>query len=402
MASMPQLGRSVYAILVLAILVLAITYGGMAIWPRVEAYRAMQALDRRWHDPSLSDAAREKASEMLAEYGPEAAPYLLAAARDADDRVREKAYAYLAGLEPMTDEVILICLAALKEDREPRARAAAAGSLGTIAYMSRRARLEWRRVIIASLAAAGRDESPIVRRAAMQAMMGADAVDVDPGPWLEDSDRLVRLAAAEAIFWLDPAHKGRIMPTLRAMIVEADPARPVEVFGPMGLMLRVDRAACRALVPTFAAWLRHEDERVRHHAMRWLVELGPLAREAIPALEAMLDRARPAERARAAVAIITIDPAACDRAAASLLALLRDAAIPPAERIAALGPLSLLIHHAKVPLRIRDATLKTIDAVPDEPGTHPEFGLRIRIFLEYQEGARVRGPATAAQGTRIQ
>jgi hypothetical protein len=404
MASMPKLGRSVYAILVLAILVLVITYGGMAIWPRVEAYRTMQALDRRWHDPSLSAAAREKASEMLAEFGPEAAPYLLAAARDADGRVREKAYGYLAGLEPMTDEVILICLAALKEDREPRARASAAGSLGAIAYMSRKARLERRRVIIESLAAAGRDESPIVRRAAVQAMMGADAVDIDPGPWLEDSDRLVRLAAAEAIFWLDPAHKGRIVPTLLAMIVEADPARPVEVHRPMGLMLRVDRAACRALVPTFAAWLRHEDERVRHHAMRWLVELGPLAREAIPALEAMLDRAQPAERSRAAVAIIVIDPAACDRAAASLLALLRDAAIPPAERIAALGPLNMVINHARVPPRIRDATLKTLGAVPDEPGTHPEFGHRIRMFLEYQGGARgrARGSPIAAQGTRIQ
>ncbi len=107
MARMPQLGRSVYAILGLAILVLVVTYGGMAIWPRVEAYRMMRALDRRWHDPGLSAAERSKAAEMLSEYGPEAAPYLLEAARDADARVREQAYAYLAGLEPMTDEAVL-------------------------------------------------------------------------------------------------------------------------------------------------------------------------------------------------------------------------------------------------------------------------------------------------------
>jgi HEAT repeat protein len=234
-------------------------------------------------------------------------------------------------------------------------------------------------------------------------MIGADAVDIDPCPWLEDSDRLVRLAAAEAIFWLDPPHKGRLAPALLTMIVEADPARPAEVFGPMGLMLRVDRAACRALVPTFAAWLRHEDERVRNHAMGWLVELGPLAREAIPALEGLMDDSRVAERSRAALAIIVIDPAACDRAAASLLALLRDATISPAERIEALGPLSRVIHHARVPPRIRDATLKTLGAVPDEPGTNAEFGQRIRMFLEYQGGGGGRdGPSPAALGARIQ
>ena len=89
MASMPQLGRAVYAILVLAILVLVVTYGGMAIWPRVEAYRTMRALDRRWHDPGLLGRRAVKASEMLAEYGPEAAPYLLAAARRGRPGARE-------------------------------------------------------------------------------------------------------------------------------------------------------------------------------------------------------------------------------------------------------------------------------------------------------------------------
>jgi HEAT repeat protein len=403
MARMPQFGRAVHAILVLAILVLVITYGGMEIWPRVEAYRMMQALDRRWHDPGLSAAARAKAAEMLAEFGPEAAPYLLAAARDADGRVRERAYDYLAGLEPMTDEVVRICLAALKEDREPRARASAAKSLGSIAYVFRATRVGQRQVIIESLVAAGCDESPIVRRAAVRAMIGAGAVGVDPGPWLVDPDRLVRLAAAEAIFWLDPRNKGRMIPTLRAMIVEADPARPGDVHHPLGLMLRVDPSACRVLVPTFAAWLRHEDERVRLQATGWLMTLGPLARDALPALQALLDRGGPAERSRAAVAIVAIDPAACESAAASLLALFCDATIPPAERIAILAPLSLLINHAKVPPRVRDQTLKTIRAVSDEPGVHPDFGLRVRMFLEYQGDSRTtRAAATAAQGVRIQ
>ena len=250
----------------------------------------------------------------------------------------------------MTDEVVLICLAALKEDREPRARASAAGSLGTIAYMYREPRVDRRRVIIESLAAAGRDESPIVRRAAVRAMIGANAVSVDPGPWLEDSDRLVRLAAAEAIFWLDPANKGRIVPMLRAMIVEADPARPAEVRRPMGLMLRVDRSACRALVPTFAAWLRHEDEGVRHTSHAWLGGAGaPGARgdpraggDAGPRPARRSDPARPSRSS----------PSTRPRATAPRPASWPCSGMPPSpppSESRALGPLSPMIHHTGSP-----------------------------------------------------
>ena len=204
----------------------------------------MRAMDRRLARSGLSAAERSKAAEMLSEYGPEAAPYLLKAARNADAQTREQAYDYLAGLEPMTDEAVSICLTALKEDREPRARAAAAKSLGSIAYIYRDARVEERRVIIESLVTAGGDASPVVRQAVVRAMIGAHAASVNPGPWLGDSDRLVRLAAAEAIFWLDPTNRGRMVPTLRAMIVAADPTRPIEVHRPLGLMLQVDRPAC--------------------------------------------------------------------------------------------------------------------------------------------------------------
>ncbi len=87
-----------------------------------------------------------------------------------------------------------------------------------------------------------------------------------------DSDRLVRLAAAEAIFWLDPTNRGRMVPTLRAMIVAADPARPVEVHRPLGLMLQVDRAGlpgpwCRPSAPGSAT--RMQRVRLPRHATGW-------------------------------------------------------------------------------------------------------------------------------------
>ena len=63
--------------------------------------------------------------------------------------------------------------------------------------------------------------------------------------------------------------------------------------------------------------------------------MGRAARDAIPALEALLDRGRPADRSHVAFAIIVIEPAACELAAASLFAMLRDAEIPP---VSAFGP----------------------------------------------------------------
>lgn len=396
MVRMPRLGRAVYATMGLAVVVLAITYGAMELRPRLEAYRTMRALNQRWRDASLSLRVRNLAAQRLAEYGPDAGPYLLAAARDEEGRVREAAYGYLSGLVPVPDEAVAICLAALRDEATPRGRAAAARSLGAMAFLIRQTRAELRMAILMALATASREASPVVRRAAVRAMVEAGAVNVDPLLWLEDSDPQVRYAAAEAVYWLAPKNRGRMIPTLRALIVAADPTRPVEVWRPLGLLLRADRPAGESLVPTFAGWLRHEDTGVRHQAIVWLQVLGPLARDAVPSLEALLEGGNTSLRVHAAVAIIAIHPAGCDRAAACLLALLRDSDVPPQERIGALGPLSRLIHDAAVPPRVRNSALQVIRAVPDDPGVHPEFGRRVRLFLEYQEGTRIPTGATAA------
>jgi HEAT repeat protein len=390
MMRLPRLGRPIYVTLGLAIGILVVTYGGMEAWSRIETYWRMRALDRRWHDTSLSVAARAKAAQMLAEFGSEAAPYLLAAAQDADNRVREKACSYLGGLEPLPEEAVIICLTALKQDSEPRVRASAAESLGSVAYAARRGRLDRRQQIIESLVAAGRDESPIVRHAVVRAMIGADANNVDPSPWLEDSDRSVRLAAAEAMLWLNPANQRRMVPMLQAMILQASPERPGDMIRPLGLLFRVEPSACRSLVPTFVSWLNHEDADIRIRIVDWLALMGPIARDAIPALEAQLNHGRPTNRVHAAFAIIIIDPSACERATADLLALLRDVGIHPRERIQALNPLNAMFHQPGVPGRVRDNAMKDIRTIPDQPGNHPEFVLRVRQFLEAQESDRSR------------
>lgn len=401
MMRVPRLGRPIYVTLGLAILVLIVIYGGMELWPRIEAYRRMRELDRLWHDRSLSSAQRIKAAEMLAEFGQESASYLVEAARDADAGVRERAYAYLAGFDPIPEEGFVLCLAALKEDREPRARATAAVSLGSVAYADRARRPGRRRHILDSLVESGRDESPMVRHAAMRAMVGAHAVEVDVSPWLDDSDRSVRLAAAEAMLWLDPAHKDRFVPMLQAMVLQAGPERAAELIPPLGLLFRADPPACRGLVPTFVTWLRHEDAEVRGRVVLWLAYLGPLAQDATPTLEAMLDRGRTLDRALAAAAIIQIEPARCDRAVVSLLTVIGDARIPPRERGMVLQTFDTMFRHAKVPDRLRAQTIKGLRPIPDQPDIHPELGFRIREFVAFYGSPRPPGGIPGASARFI-
>lgn len=386
MVRMPRLGRPISVTLGLAILALGVIYGGMEIWPRIESYRRMRALDRLWRDRSLPSEQRVKAAEMLAEFGQESASYLVEAARDGDIHVRERAYAYLGGLEPVPEEGFALCLSAMRGDREPRGRASAAVSLGSVAYADREGRPGRRRLVLDALAEAGHDESPMVRHAAMRGMIGAHAVEIDVTPWLADADRSVRLAAAEALLWLDPARKERMVPILQAMILQAGPERAGELIPPLALLYRADPPSCRGLVPTFVAWLRHEDAEVRARVVVWLARLGPVARDAGPALEAMLDRGPPADRARAAFAIISVDPTRCDRAAACLLALLGDASIHPRERGLALHPFEAMFRQSRVPARLRDEVLTGLRTIPDQPDIHPQLGLRIRQFIEHYSG----------------
>ncbi len=325
---------------------------------------------------------------MLAEFGEDSTPYLLGAVRDEDMRVRETACSYIGGLDPLPEEGLALCLSAMEGDREPRVRSAAAASLGLAAFGAGAARLDRRRRIVESLLAAGRDVSPMVRYAVMKAMVAAHAVGVDLGPWLSDPSLPVRLAAAEAMLRLDPSRKGRMVPVLQAMILQAGPGRAADVARPLDLLFRADPLACRGLVPTFVSWLGHEDAEARGRVVIWLAHLGPMARDAAPTLEPMLAGGRPADRARAAFALIHIDPAHCDRAAACLLAMLGDASAHPRDRGLALRPFDAMFRLGQVPARLRDQTLRRMRAIPDQPGIHPELGLRIRQFVDFYGNPR--------------
>ena len=383
--------RPIPATLGLSILLLGVIYGGMEVWPRIQTYQRLNELDRMRRDQSLSSRARAEAAQRMAEFGLDAAAYMPALTHDTDPRVREKAYAYLSSTEPITDEAVELCLGGLRDDVEPRARAMAACGLGPTAFLARADPSDRRQRILNSLKSASRDGSAMVRSAVLQAMINAQAIEFDPGPWLKDPDRSVRLAAAEAIFWLDPKHRDRVIPALRAMVAEAHPERPTEVLRPMSLLYRIDPSICRELVPTFVGWLGHDDPEVRVRVAIWLANLGPLAQAAVPALGAMLATGPPAQRTGAAMAVICVEPSRCAQAAEALVAVLADPIIEPRQRAEAIRPLALLFHNQAVPAGLRETTRTQVRSILDQPGLHPLLGDRIRILLAPPSPSR-RGP----------
>ncbi len=61
-----------------------------------------------------------------------------------------------------------------------------------------------------------------------------------------------------------------------------------------------------------------------------------------------------------------------------------------------------MLSHASVPARVRDDVHRTLVAIPDQPGIHPEFARRIRQFLDFQERARARTTADMVRRVSIQ
>src|SRR5262249_1272096 len=145
------------------------------------------------------------------------------------------------------------------------------------------------------------------------------------------------------------------------------------------------------------SWLRHEDAEVRGRVVAWLTRLGPVAQDAGPALEAMLDRGPPADRARAAFAIISVDPTRCDRAVACMLALLGDARVHPRVHPRAPGlplhPFEAMSRQPRAPARTRDDVLRGLRPIPDQPDIHPDLGLRIRQFVTHYSRPQPQPPA---------
>jgi hypothetical protein len=240
-----RFGLLLYGTLTLAGLVLLITYGILELRPRVERGLRFRALDRQWRDPNLPLAARDKAADQLMEFGDEAMPAYLAALADPNSEVRVTAYFHVTKHRPISREAILACLAALKNDPDPHARKALVLALTSVAQVSGDGG-DRRWPIVEAILAAGHDASPVVRLEVMRAMSDDHlAAGADLRPWLDDPDRAVRLAAAAAILQVDPTGKERVIPTVRAMMLDAGLAQHDELDRLHRLLHAADPAVCR-------------------------------------------------------------------------------------------------------------------------------------------------------------
>jgi HEAT repeat protein len=406
MARVRRFGPLFYGTMAVACLVLLGTYGTLELRPHVRAALRFRAINRQWHDSSLPLAARRKAAEQLADFGSDAVPAYLSAVDDPNGQVRMTAYAHLASLRPVSSEAIAACIAAVAKDPDPRARAAAAEALASAASTVEAGPGGHRQAIVEALVAAGHDASPIVRLAMLRAMAAGQVMMIDPGPWLEDSDRSVRLAAAWAVLSLDPANQKRIVPSMRAMITGADPAYPVDMGEPLALLYRVDPQACTEFVPVVISLLRSQDRETRRAAIHWLGNLGAEARSAIPMLEALMDRGDGGERSHVARVLLLIDPALRDRVVAYLFATLRDGKIPAEERSWAFIPLRMLLNDPHVPARIRAEILRQLRAMQDEPEVPSAVDAGVRQLLrEHDKGSPSEGetkPHSGSAGASVQ
>jgi HEAT repeat protein len=268
-------------------------------------------------DASVRDGAgRRLITKGRGVYG----PILRDAARDPRGEVRAQAYHFLfdGGGEP--SEMVSLLVAAAGDAHE-HVRLAAAMGLGRLArseLMPSPAR--WRSGTPGGLTPAQRDEalralrrlirdpSSLVRAEAAGplGLFGPDpAIVADLTAAVGDDEHAVRFAAAQALAKAGgPDHPAAAAALLAiAASPEALPDRQeaVRAIGTMSEAVQ-DRA-----VAALVNLLSRGERDILPDVIACLPEVGPRAKAAVPALEALLDRGDPGLRAGAAMAIVTIE-----------------------------------------------------------------------------------------------
>ncbi len=294
----------------------------LQVAPMLEAIRdrrlvASQAAMLRAAEP----AVRESAVNLLVARGPEVSlPILRDAARDPRGEVRALACQYLVKVGGDPSETVPVLIAAAGDDRED-VRIEAARGLGRAAVSRALPRgtgagpggpggwtPELRDDAIRAVRRLLKDRSSPVRAEAAGALAGFGpdpSISADLGAAADDGDRSVRLAAARALVKVNGPDDPAAARALIALAASSDavPDRPEA--------LRVVRTMSEAVqdraVAALAGLLSRGDPDILPDVLACLPEAGPRAKEAVPALEAMLNHAEPALRAGAAMAIVAIE-----------------------------------------------------------------------------------------------
>jgi HEAT repeat protein len=241
---------------------------------------------------------------------------LLAAMKDSSPRVRSNAASALAGFGPAAKEGVPALTTAL-DDKDSGMRAGAALTLGRIGPEAKAATPK----LIELLRAEPKAGEPknlfedVVRRNAAMALgritRGTDVAVAPLIAALDDKGLEVGVYAAIALGEIGPAAKGAVGP-LQGFIQTEKDAR-IRIHAAAALM-RIDPQLEKSSMQVLVAALTDERMFVRHNALTALEGLGPLAKEAMPALQKILQDPDKAIQDGAARALKKIDAEAAKKA----------------------------------------------------------------------------------------
>jgi HEAT repeat protein len=292
-----------------------------------EAHGAVAGLAVVLQDPEVCEAA----AEVLADFGPRAAPALpalIAALRSPNDSLRVKCVRALAAIGPEAVAAVP-ALAGRLNDREEEVRYEAAWALCGIGPPAKEA--------FPALTGALSDQAAKVRVAAGSALASIDRDRADVAvpamiAALRDKDRGVRGVAAIV---LGKVHSGKeSVPALVAALkddviyVREDAAEALGAFGPAakeavgalkllfenrqiatarvaaaGALARCDADRAKDYIAVLIEALEGKNPMLQQRAVHALAELGPVAKQAVPALRLALKNEDRHIRERAAVGL---------------------------------------------------------------------------------------------------
>ncbi len=295
-------------------------------WPTITEQWRLRGFAGQLRDPT--PGARQEALEGFLMAGPAAVPWLIAAMRDRDPLVRLAAGRIVVRQDAFHPEPALDALVGAMGDADPTVRARAAEQLSQAAGTFRAlARPESVGRVIRALVRAFGDPVPDVRAEAAAAMCwyGDTARPIIPDlerVLADDPEFRVRLAAANAVFHLEPvdapasvrtlarlktmlsdpglpeSRQGQVLiqllgrysgeeATMAALIPLLDQPSRQEAFGLLITLAEFDPSGARVR-PAVVAALRNSDAMVRSDAAFWLLATDP--EQVAPALDVLLDQ----------------------------------------------------------------------------------------------------------------
>jgi HEAT repeat protein len=247
--SPPTVAKRIFHWIIVSALVIAVA---------LLAYMRLPVLWGRWFGPKYGGTPL---SELLADLN----------SRDVEKRL--SAAQRLGDTE--APEIIPYLIAALK-DSDARVRSKSAESLSLIG--------EENPVVVPALLEALKDPEPDVRSVAAWALHAFEPVDKSTVsalvPLLKDQHAKVRIRTAFALLVLEPQQRSTALPVLLAGL--RDPNTEV-VLQSVGLVRRLGPEAKEAL-PHLLNVTKHADYFIRRNAIMAVGSIGPTSKEAVPVL----------------------------------------------------------------------------------------------------------------------